>query len=236
MRRSIHDTREQEQDRVAAVWRRYAASSRKRRAWSNRNHGNACIRRELVETLDALVAGTLEAGGDTLDVGCGGGWWLRHLVESGVDPQRVHGVDILDERLPHVRRRVAGASVTAADARRLPYDDGSFALVTFFTVLSSLRGPADVRAALLEGWRVLERGGLLVVYDPVVPTPLNPATRRVGARQVASALGSAPEAVVPVTVFPPLARHLGARAVGTYRVLQKVRPLLTHRIQLHRRP
>ena len=234
MRSSIRDTSERE--RVAAVWRRYGESSSKRRAWSNRNAGNACIRAELVETLRPLVAEPLAGDAPLLDIGCGAGWWLRGLAGQGVDPQRLHGVDILGERLERLRGRLPGATVVSGDARALPFADGRFALVTFFTVLSSLRGRNDARAALSEAWRVLAPGGLLVVYDPIVPTPLNRATRRVGTGEVARALGSEPEAVVPVTVFPPLARRLGARAVPVYGALRKVRPLLTHRVQVHRRP
>ena len=231
---SIQDTSDGERERVAGVWRGYAGSAAKRRAWGTDKPGNAAARAELIAVLERVADDAIGGDGDVLDVGCGVGWWLRRLAASGVDPARLHGIDIQEDRLGPVRRHLPGASFRAADARRLPYEDGRFALVTYFTVLSSLAESADVHAALREGWRVLRPGGLLVVYDPLVPT-LNRATRRVSRREVAAAVGCPPEAVVPLTVLPPLMRRLGQAGERAYPALRRVRPLLTHRVQAHRR-
>lgn len=36
---------------------------------------------------------------DMLDIGCGSGGWLRMMMEWGADPGRLHGVDLLKDRI-----------------------------------------------------------------------------------------------------------------------------------------
>src|SRR5215471_8544720 len=36
---------------------------------------------------------------EALDVGCGTGGWLRTLQEWGASPQRLHGIDLLGDRI-----------------------------------------------------------------------------------------------------------------------------------------
>ena len=160
-----------------------------------------------------------------LDIGCGTGWWIQHLVGAGVAPESVHGVDILEERVAAAARRVPGATVTMADARALPYDDARFSAVTLMLVLSSLEGQAAMRAAVAEASRVCR--GTIVVWEPRVRTPWNPYTRLVPAPLLESALGP-PRAHARITLLPPLARLLpGDRA---YALFSGIKPLCTHRL------
>lgn len=49
-----------------------------------------------------------------LEVGCGRGHFLRQLVTWGADPERVVGIDLLEDRLAVARRRAAqGLAVPA---------------------------------------------------------------------------------------------------------------------------
>jgi SAM-dependent methyltransferase len=95
---------------------------------------------------------------DVLDAGCGTGGmlsWLGRYAGGG----RVAGIDFSAEALDFCRGRglrdVAQASVTA-----LPFDAGTFDLVTSFDVLVQLPGEGSDETAMRETFRVLRPGGV----------------------------------------------------------------------------
>jgi SAM-dependent methyltransferase len=215
--------------RVRKAYEGYRRSRRKQRAWEGTNPGNAAIRTELRERALQLTAPVLSGDGRILDMGCGTGWWLGELVRAGVDPARLHGVDLLEDRVAAAAASVPGTDIRQGDALRLPYASGHFDLVTMFTLLSSLGSRELVHAALVEADRVLAGGGLLLCYEPRVWNPLNPATRRISL----SELRLRPDReiqVVPVTVLPPLVRRLGPLTKRMYPILRSIPLLLTHRL------
>jgi SAM-dependent methyltransferase len=96
-----------------------------------------------------------------LDAGCGTGVnldWLRRYAAGG----EVFGVDVEQTALDFCRARghraLARASVTS-----LPFDAGTFDLVTSFDVLVQLPGEGADEEAMREMWRVLRPGGVAFV-------------------------------------------------------------------------
>jgi ubiquinone/menaquinone biosynthesis C-methylase UbiE len=215
------------------VYSRYARSRRKQRAWAADNPGNAAIRAELLSQLRRLAATEIAGTGAILDMGCGRGWCLRALVEAGVPPERLHGVDIQPERVAAARQAVPSAEIAVGDAHNLRFPDESFALVLQFTLLSSLGSHGAIRKALGEGIRVLAPGGLLLIYEPRVPNPLNRNTLLVSDEDLAAA-GVAPREQVSLTLVPALARRLGRRTDRWYPRLARVPFLRTHRLIAYR--
>lgn len=220
--------------RLREVYDRYARSPRKRRAWAADNPGNVAIRRELRERALGLARSELAGRGRILDLGCGGGWWLQQLVLAGVEPDRLYGVDLLEQRLERARIAVPAAEIRRADARDLPFPDRYFALTFAFTTLSSLPDRAAVRAAVAEVDRTLETGGLLLCYEPRLPNPFNRETRSIRPADLRSVLGGEPESSA-LTLLPPLARRLGRATEVLYGPLTRVHPLLTHRLFAYRK-
>jgi ubiquinone/menaquinone biosynthesis C-methylase UbiE len=215
------------------VYSRYAGSRRKQRAWAADNPGNAAIRGELLAHLLRLAASEIAGTGAILDVGCGTGWWLRKLVEAEVAPERLHGIDIQPERVAAAREAVPGAEIDVGDARRLPFPDGTFAVVLQLTVLSSLGSDEAIREALGEGMRVLAPGGLLLIYEPRVPNPLNRHTLLLKDSALdAAGIGSREQ--LSLTVLPALARRLGSRTQARYERLARLPFLRTHRLIAYR--
>jgi SAM-dependent methyltransferase len=198
------------------------------RKWRADNPGNAAIRDEVAAAMLPLVP----PSGEILDAGCGNGWWLARLRDAGVAPKRLHGIELLEARARHAAAHVPGASVAAGDVRALPYGDGRFAAVFMLTVLSSM---ADPRAGIAEAWRVLAPGGVLVVWEPRVPNPLNRDTRLVGAGLLRDVTGAEPAART-LTLVPALARRLGPLTLAWYPRLAAVPMLRTHRLTSLSRP
>jgi ubiquinone/menaquinone biosynthesis C-methylase UbiE len=111
------------------------------------------------------VAEVLEARGKrVIDVGCGDGGLVRHLVELGAD---AHGVEISDEQLSRART-LDGLSGRFHIGRgeQLPFPSAWADAVIYLNSLHHV--PVEkLEAALAETARVLKAGGLLVVIEPL---------------------------------------------------------------------
>jgi SAM-dependent methyltransferase len=114
-------------------------------------------RRILLQVLDRYT-GTGNAGRRILDVGCGTGTMLTHLARYG----KAQGIDVDEEAIGYCRERGL-ADVRLGAAEHLPFDDGSFDLVTALDVVEHLD---DDVAALREIWRVLRPGGQILMTVP----------------------------------------------------------------------
>lgn len=205
------------------------------RSWSILNPGNRAAREELLAAILAASRPQLDASGDLLDCGCGTGWLLEALAGAGVAPGRLHGVDVDPERVAAAARRVPGATAIVADARELPFADAAFDAVFQVVSLSSFGAAEQLRAALAESRRVLAPGGALVVYEPRLPNPLNPRTRRLR-RGDLDAAGLAADESRSLTLLPPLGRRLGRLTPTLQPLLTRLPPLRSHRLLVHRVP
>ena len=93
-----------------------------------------------------------------LDVGCGTGANLLMLAEYG----DAEGVDISEDALAFCRERGLD-KVRLGAGEQLPYDDGTFDLVTAFDVVEHMD---DDLAGLREMRRVLRPGGRALLFVP----------------------------------------------------------------------
>jgi SAM-dependent methyltransferase len=109
--------------------------------------------------LAALLEG-IPPGERVLDAGCGSGRTLDELTRYG----SAHGVELNPLGLTAARRR--GHNVEQAPVETIPFDDGSFDLVTCLDVIEHTD---DDVVALSELRRVTRPGGHLVVSVPAHP-------------------------------------------------------------------
>lgn len=115
-------------------------------------------RRIFMRLLDRHLGARGSAERRVLDAGCGTGTMLGHLVRYG----EAEGMDV-DARAVAMCRRRGIDCVRHVEALPLPWDDGTFDLVTALDVLEH----ADDDAALLsELRRVTRPGGLVLVSVP----------------------------------------------------------------------
>jgi ubiquinone/menaquinone biosynthesis C-methylase UbiE len=221
--------------RVGRIYDGYARSSRRRRAWAADSPGNRAIRAELLEAVLDEAHDELASGGKVLDIGCGTGFWLAKLHGAGIAASRLTGIDVLSERAEHARRRVPGATILHADARALPFQDDYFSIVLMFTLLSSLSTGKEARRAMDEARRVVQPGGLLLAYEPCLPSPWNRAAHRITARDFKHA-GITPRRETRLTLIPPIARRLGSKTEALYPLLAGIPGLRSHRLIAYRKP
>jgi SAM-dependent methyltransferase len=124
-----------------------------------------------------LEALALEADDRLLDVGCGGGIFLRRALETGCDAV---GLDHSREMVKLARRNV-GVEIVRGEATALPFAGGEFTALSCIVAFFFFAEPV---AALREFRRVVDPGhGRIAVYTtppelkgtPAAPYPL--ATR-----------------------------------------------------------
>ena len=126
-------------DRLAEIWRRFVLSDHVR-----------------------FVRGAIESApksGLVLDVGCGGGLFLREL---GLPPGRCAGLDF-SATAAAVAWGTNGIPAVCASLTRAPLAAGSCSVITMFHVLEHLYEPASYIEAARE---LLAPGGRLVVQVP----------------------------------------------------------------------
>jgi ubiquinone/menaquinone biosynthesis C-methylase UbiE len=115
--------------------------------------------------LDALLSA--RPGQRVLEIGPGTGLQALHVAGLLGAGGRLDIVDIQQPMLDHVMRRAAARKIgpivpARADARELPFDDGSFDAAYLVTVLGEIPDPG---AAMREIRRVLKPGGRLVIGE-----------------------------------------------------------------------
>jgi len=116
-------------------------------------------RRRIIQYLVEKICKTLNNPNPRiLDVGCGTGANLKMLAAHG----RAEGVDISSQAVDFCRERGLD-SVRLGAAEQLPYENGSFDLVTALDVVEHLD---DDVAGLREMRRVLRRDGRVLLFVP----------------------------------------------------------------------
>ncbi len=108
------------------------------------------------------VAG-IGSGMRVLDVGCGRGEILRHCTSLGAE---AHGIDYAAVAVQLSRQAVTEGQASAvyrADAKSLPFADGSFDRVLLFDIVEHLH-PWELDRALQEVRRVLLPQGRVIIH------------------------------------------------------------------------
>ncbi len=114
----------------------------------------------LLGMLETFAPGTLQDQ-RVLDVGCGPGFWARHLIGMGA---KYTGIDISARSVELARRSLdtygLNGTVLTANAEALPFEGGSFQAIVSAGVVHHT---PDTQACIDEIFRVLQPGGRAAV-------------------------------------------------------------------------
>jgi ubiquinone/menaquinone biosynthesis C-methylase UbiE len=183
-------------------------------------------RRDVQRLLSRHGFGDL-AGRSILELGCGSGGVLLEYVALGAAPRRLHGTDLLPDRLRAARGRLPQAHLTRADGQRLPYKSAAFDVVLQYTVFTSVLDD-EVKAGLArEMLRVLRRPGLILWYDFWL-NPTNRQTRGIRAAEIRRLFPGCRHDFKRITLAPPLARRLVPVSRLLCSALETLRGMNTH--------
>ena len=111
----------------------------------------------------------IQDGWTILDVGCGGGFTIRRLLNRSKDAQ-VYGIDISEESVAKAKKVNAEVLdkqvfVTQGSAEKLPYENEKFDLVT---AVETVYFWPNLPGCLQEVHRVLKPGGKFAILVEVV--------------------------------------------------------------------
>ena len=201
----------EEAERIRGVYaRRDAAGKRKLYGWNKPDEvlSQYLLRVAVIEALAKAGFDDL-SGIDCLDVGCGTGPWLRLLMEWGADPSRLHGTDLLTDRIERGRLISPQIALSVSSDGSLSHvGDATMDLVSAYTVFSSILDP-EARAQLAkEMMRVLRPSGLLLIYDFRISDLRSRDTVGIGMREIRRLFPAMKARRTPVSLAPPLQRPL----------------------------
>ena len=121
---------------------------------------------EIQQKLDRacqIVAAAVGPQGRCLDVGCGFGVLVPHLVQAGVKPTQIHGIDLSPEMIKNAKAQHRGVQFQAVDFMNDYVDQNGFEGVMFCSALHDLPDPM---VALQKAAALVKNGGKLVVAHP----------------------------------------------------------------------
>jgi len=222
-----------EVDRIRKTFQSYQEEGIDRQRWSSENPGNRAMLRERHAAMQALLAAhdfLPLAGRKILDVGCGSGGELAHLLSLGAHPRHLHGVDLLPERIAAARAAHPELAFSCGNAESIDYPDGTFDMVMLFTVLSSILDPAMAHNLCAESMRVLKPGGAVLCYDFRFSNPYKRNVRGVTRRELIRLFPGCGIRARSLTLLPPLTRRLGRWTEALYPILAGVPFLRTHNL------
>ena len=113
----------------------------------------------------------IQDGWTMLDIGCGGGATLKRLLQRSQDAQ-VYGIDISEESVAKAIKVNADVIdkqvfVQQGSAAELPYEDGTFDLVT---AVETVYFWPNLPSCLQEVRRILKPGGHFAIMVEVIDT------------------------------------------------------------------
>jgi SAM-dependent methyltransferase len=164
-----------------------------------------------------------------LEVGCGSGGNLLELLRLGFAPERLAGIDLLDERVKQARQALpAAVRVDAGDATVAAVADGSVDAVYVSTVFSSLLDDGTQQRLADAMWRWLKPGGGVLWYDFVYNNPHNADVRGVPPARVRELFAQGTMRMRRVTLAPPIARAVCRLHPAAYTLFNAVPMLRSH--------
>lgn len=105
--------------------------------------------------VEAKYLSTVKLPHPILDIGCGFGEFARGFFDTKVDV----GIDIAPKDLSIAKKCGKYKRVVLADARKMPFDDDTFASIFSISTFEHITNP---QKAIKESFRVLKKGGIIV--------------------------------------------------------------------------
>ena len=116
-----------------------------------------------------LVTANVEIteGMNVLDVGCGTGTILYRLSEKY--SFNGYGIDVEEKMLEQAKKKCPGMDIRLCSCDDTPFDDGQFDVI--IACMAYHHFP-DKEGFSKETARLLKKGGLLYIADPILPLPI----------------------------------------------------------------
>lgn len=144
-----------------------------------------------------------------LEIGCGTGGNLAELIKIGFTPERLNGIDLLEERISLARRRLpSGVTLICGDASCAALPESDYDVVYVSTVFSSILDDRVQELLAQRMWSLVRAGGFVLWYDFVFDNPRNKDVRGVPVRRIRSIFPEGCLRGERITLAPPISRFV----------------------------
>jgi ubiquinone/menaquinone biosynthesis C-methylase UbiE len=167
------------------------------------------------------------SGFSILDVGCGSGGILLNFLSYGSQPESLHGIDLLSNRLREAKKFLPHLPFVCADGQNLPYPEDSFDIVLQYTALSSILDNRVKKNVAREMLRVLKQSGMILWYDFWL-NPTNKQTRGIRPKEIRLLFPRCNFDFHRITLAPPISRRLVPISWGLAFLVEKLSLFNTH--------
>lgn len=186
------------------------------------------LERALIETLRRARVLPLQPR-NLLEVGCGSGNNLLQFLRLGVEPERLVGCELIEQRAAEARRRVPAATrILCGDAAQLDFGHETFDVVYQSLVFSSILDAAFQQQLATRIWSIVRPGGGVLWYDFTFDNPRNPDVAGVPLARVRQLFPQARIQARRVTLAPPLSRVVTRWHPALYPLFNSMTWLRTH--------
>jgi len=162
------------------------------------------------------------------EVGCGTGKNLLEFLRLGFQPERLLGLELLEQRAAAANRLLPAGIVRVGDAVTAQVPAESQDIVFQSVVFSSLLEDEYQEALAGRMWSWVKPGGGVLWYDFVYDNPRNPDVRGVPVKRVRALFPQGAFTIRRVTLAPPLARALCRVHPALYPIANVLPFLRTH--------
>lgn len=172
---------------------------------------------------------------EVLDVGCGSAAWLRMLTEWGATPARLHGIDLMEDRISKAKfLSPSDIDLRSGSAWSLEIPDSSMDLCAASTVFSSILDKEGRKSLAREMVRVVKSQGWIMIFDYAISDPRNPDTIGINRNEIKKLF---PKQGIRKTYYlilaPPILRKIPRNLMWLAHAVEIFLPFLcTHRLYL----
>lgn len=188
------------------------------------------LQRSVIQALQTLPT---DPSWTILDVGCGSGLSLLQFLHLDFLPTRLHGIELLRDRLAEGKRRLPSTGFIRGDASRMGYNSDSFNLVMESTMFIQLRDDDTTAEIAREMLRVTKPSGYLLLidwrYSGGYPEYTALSRTRI-ARLFEVGSKTTIHSSTRGTLVPPVGRFLSARCPSWYFLVQRLAPVLVGQV------
>jgi SAM-dependent methyltransferase len=164
-----------------------------------------------------------------LEIGCGTGGNLLHLIRFGFTPSNLTGIELQEDRLAEAKRRLpAAVQLIPGDVLEVAFEPGAFDVAMLFTVFTSLLDRGYRERVARHVWRLVKPGGGVLWYDFCFDNPWNHDVAGIPVKAIRALFPDGAVHCRRITLAPPLARAAVRLHPSLYHVLNAIPLLRTH--------
>lgn len=196
--------------------------------------GTLQIVQEREWVLLSMLKGRLDKLADKqiIDIGCGRGGTLIPFLLYGAKAENCFGVDILKDHIEAARKQLPAMTFVDCSGESIPFEKGTFDLVTMFTCLSSVLDNGIRQRICKEAFAMLRPGGWVLIYDLRVNNPFNKDVCKVTLRELKEYFPNLKCISKTLTLIPYLSRVIGRYSMTLCGALSLLPFLRTHRMTM----